>query len=176
MAEDGENRAEEATEVKQERKVLSVFAVKTGFFLNGELVSPVDLRPAGEARHYIIGSNFLTFGNQVILVPERRPRADNGDVVRDGNVPDLRQLIQAGTSQELAYTGDPLFRIGKHVSGNIMRRIGAHGAEFEDVEVREHAVLLFAHTALFEKHRAGIINQNSQGDEKVEGRQNQKAC
>src|SRR5699024_8751756 len=45
-----DERAEKAAHVHAQRQVFDVFAVKAHLFGHGQLVPPVDLRPAGDAR------------------------------------------------------------------------------------------------------------------------------
>ena len=98
--------------------------------------------------------------NQVILVVERRARADDAHLAGQ-NVVNLRQFVQAGFAQECAAFGDIAVGVFQQVGGHIVGRIPAHGAELEDIKV------LFPppYTALFEENRTGRITLDPDGND-----------
>ena len=71
------------------------------FCLDGNLqfISAIDLRPSGESGKHIIGTVFIPFRDQIILVPERRSRSHDAHVPFE-DIEDLRELIQTGATQK----------------------------------------------------------------------------
>ncbi len=94
----------------------------------GQLVPAVDLRPAGDARPHAVDPGLFPRGDEVVLVVERRARADNGHIALQ-HVEKLRQLVQARTAQESAHGRYVAPRVAQQVGGGIARGICAHGAE-----------------------------------------------
>lgn len=70
--------ADEAFAVEEETHFLYVFAVVSGLYLYWQFVAAVYLSPAGEAGADVVGSVFVAFRDEVVLVPERGARADDG--------------------------------------------------------------------------------------------------
>ena len=116
--------------------------------------------------------NILKFRTMKVSTPElpthllenpeqwiTRAGADDGQVVGNGDVPQLGQLIQAGLAEDPAHPGDPLLRIFQQMGGQL-GSAHLHGAELENVEIGDLPVLLPAHPALAVKNGAGIVNIN----------------
>ena len=114
--EDAGYRAEEAFAVEGEADVSDIFAVVGGFYGYREFVAAVYLRPAGESGEDVVGSVFIAFGYEVVLVPERGAGADDRHFAR-GYTPDLRQFIQREFTEPSA-----VFRI--HLSGSFSICVG----------------------------------------------------
>ena len=127
--------AEEAFAVEGKAHVLDVFAVVGGFYGYRQLVAAVYLRPAGEAREYIVGAVFVALGYKVLLVPERGTRADDGHFARC-YAPDLRQFIEREFTKPSAAFRYPSFRIVQHMRRHVCWRICVHSAEFRHHESR----------------------------------------
>ena len=144
--------------IKGEAEISDILAVIGGLFFNGQLVPAVDLGPAGETRADVVGAVFVPLGDQVILVPQRRPGADDGHLPGE-DLGDLGQLVQRGLAQEAAHPGDVLVRILQKMGGHVVGRLHLHGAEFQDVKIS----LVDAHPLLAEKHRAGVIQLDGDG-------------
>ena len=88
----------------------------------------MDLSPARQAGADIVGTVFVPLGQQVVLIPEGRPGADDCHVAHK-DVPQLGQLVQAGLAQEMPHAGDILIRVMEQVRGHVVGRVDAHGAE-----------------------------------------------
>jgi len=54
---------------------LYILTIKFCFYLDGKLISSINLSPTSEAYRNIIGSIFITLFNQVILIPKSWPGA-----------------------------------------------------------------------------------------------------
>ena len=103
MTQHASYRSKEAAAVYQKAadaalfKLLHIFAVKGGLDRYLQLVAAIDLRPAGQPRKYVVGSVLVALRNQVILIPEGRPRPDNAHISQQ-DIDNLRQLVQRGLS------------------------------------------------------------------------------
>ena len=64
-----ENGTEKALTVKEKANILDILTIQVGFYRNFKFISPVDLSPAGQTREYIVGTVFIPFRDQVILIP-----------------------------------------------------------------------------------------------------------
>ena len=93
MLQHGNDGAEKAFAVKEEAQFFHIFPVEPGLYLNGQFVPPVDLRPARQAGAHVVGAVFVPLGNQVKLIPQGRPGADDGHFSRE-NLKNLGQLVQ----------------------------------------------------------------------------------
>ena len=143
-------RAKEALAVEKEALTLYVFAVESCLHGDFKFITTVDLRPTGQAHGHVIRAVLVAFGNQVILVPQSRARADNAHGAAE-NVEHLREFIQAGLAQEPAHSRNPLLGVTQFVGRSVLRGVGTHGAELVDVKmllVESHALLLKEHWAL----------------------------
>lgn len=60
---------EKALTVKEKANILDILTIQAGFYRNFKFISPVDLSPAGQTREYIVGTVFIPFRDQVILIP-----------------------------------------------------------------------------------------------------------
>ena len=143
-------RTEEALAVEKETLTLYVFAVEGRLHGDFQFVAAVDLRPAGQAHGHVVCTVLVTFCNQVVLVPQRRTRADNAHGPLE-NVEHLREFIEASLAQEPAHLGNPLLGVAQLMGRGVLWSVGAHGAELVDVKmflVEPHALLLKEHGAL----------------------------
>ena len=84
---------EEALAIKQETHFLNIFAVQFCLHRNLKFIASIDLRPAGEAGQNIISTIFIAFFNQIVLIPKRRSRANDGHLAQK-DVENLRQFIK----------------------------------------------------------------------------------
>ena len=145
--------------------MLHIVAVEFRLFVDLQLVAAVDLRPAGQAGADVIGAVFVPLGQQVILVPQRRARADDRHVPHK-DVPELGQLVKAGLAQKMPHPRDILIRILEQMSGHIVGGIDPHGAEFEDVEV----LFMDAHPLLLEENRPRRIHLDGDAENEQQRR------
>ena len=143
-------RTKKTLAVEKETLTLYVFAVEGRLHGNFQFVATVDLRPAGQAHGYVVGTVLVTFCNQVVLVPQCRARADDAHGPFE-NVEHLREFIEAGLAEEPAHLGNPLLGVAQLMGRGVLGGVGAHGAELVDVEMlfmEPHALLLKEHGAL----------------------------
>ena len=153
--------AKKALAVEKEALALYVFAVEGRLHGNFQFVAAVDLRPAGQAHGHVVCAILVAFFNQVVLVPQRRTRADNAHGPFE-NVEHLREFIEASLAEEPAHLGNPLLGVAQFVGRGVLGGVGAHGAELVDVKmllVEPHALLLKEHGAL-----AIELDGNSDGE------------
>lgn len=154
-------RTEEALAVEKETLALHVFAIEGRLHGDFEFITTVDLRPTGQAHGHVVRAVLVAFFNQVVLVPQRRTRADNAHGPFE-NVEHLREFIEAGLAEEPAHLGNPLLGVAQFVGRGVLGGVGAHGAELVDVKmllVEPHALLLKEHWAL-----AVELDGNSDGE------------
>ena len=133
-AQGGNGRPEKAAAVKGKAHALHIFAVQTGLVRDLQFVPATDLRPAGKAGLYIIGTVFVPFSQQVLLIPEGRPGTDNAHVTPK-DIPELRNLVKGCLAQEFSNACDVLFRILQQVRRHIVGRGHLHAAEFIELEI-----------------------------------------
>ena len=84
--------AKEALYIHPEAQMLHIIAIQPGFIGNFQLIPAVDLRPAGQTGSDVVGTILIPLGQQIILIPERRPRPDDRHIPHK-DVPQLRQLV-----------------------------------------------------------------------------------
>ena len=156
-----QDRPEEALAIEKETLAFYIFAIKSGLHGDFEFVATVNLRPAGKSHGHIVCTVLVTFGNQVVLVPQSGTRANNAHGTAK-NVEHLREFVEACLTEEAANFRYPLFRVRKFVRRGILRGIGAHGAELVDIKVR----LVEANTFLLKKHRSLAIELDGDSDNK----------
>lgn len=149
-AEDGEK---EALNVKEKAELFDILAVKARLVHDLELIASVDLRPAGEPGLDVVSAVFIALFDQVILVPKGRARTDDAHLA-DENIPDLRQLVQAGHPEKSADLRDILFRILELMGRDIMRGGHFHRAELVKLE----KLFMQTDTILRKECRSGIVN------------------
>ncbi len=114
------------TALVQDAGVFAVIACFRGYL---QLVTAVDLCPAGKPGLNIVCAVFVAFCEQVCLVPQGRTRADYRD--RSGeDVPQLREFIEAAFSEESADFCYVLVGVLEQVGRGIVRSGHFHGAEF----------------------------------------------
>ena len=127
-----------------------VFPVIPGLDINRQLVTAVDLRQAGQPGAHVVGVHGVPRFDQVVLVVQSRPGADDAHL--PGNdVVNLGQLVKAGAAQERPAFGDVGVWVFQQVGRHIVGGIAAHRAEFQDVEMG----FVQPHPPLFEKYRPG---------------------
>ena len=119
----------------------------------------------------VIGAVFVPLGQQVILVPQRRARADDCHIAHK-DVPELGQLVQTGLAQEVSHPGDILIRVLEHVGGHIVGGVDAHGAELEDIEM----LFVDAHPLLPEKDRSRGIDLDGKAEDEQQRREHDHAA
>ena len=146
------NRHHETGHVHRERHMPCILAVAHGLFLDLKLVAAVDLRPARKPRHDVVCAVFVPLRDQIVLIPQGRPRADDAHLSLQ-NVEDLRELIQARPAQEAPAPGDKGIRRIQQMGRHVVRRVDAHRPELVDIEIG----LSLSHTLLLEQHRAGRV-------------------
>lgn len=154
-------RTEEALAVEKETLALYVFAIEGRLHRDFKFVAAVNLRPAGKTHGHVICTVLVAFFNQVVLVPQRRTRADNAHGPLE-NIEHLREFIEAGLAEEPAHLGNPFFGVAQFVRRGVLGGVGAHGTELVDVKmllVEPHALLLKEHWAL-----AVELDGNSDGE------------
>ena len=137
-------RAKKALAVEKEALALYVFAVEGCLHGDFQFVATVDLRPAGQAHGHVVGTVLVAFFNQVVLVPQRRTRADDAHGPFE-NVEHLREFIKASLAEEPAHLGNPFFWVTQLMGRGVLGGVGAHGTELVDVKmllVEPHALLL----------------------------------
>ena len=157
--------AKEALHVQPKAQVLHIVAVQPGLIGDLQLIAAMDLGPARQAGADIVGTVFVPLGQQVVLIPEGRPGADDRHVAHK-DIPQLGQLVQAGLAQEPPHPGDILVRVVEEMGGHIVGGVDPHGAEFQDVEM----LFVDAHPFLLEKHRAGRIQLDGDAEHQQQGR------
>ena len=108
--------------------MLHIPAVQLGLLRNFQFIAAVDLCPAGQARAHIVCMVLVALCQQIILVPQSRPRADDRHITYK-DIPQLGQLVQTGLAQEMTHAGDILVRVVQQMGGHIVGRVDAHGAE-----------------------------------------------
>ena len=91
----------------------------------------------------------ISLGHQILLIPERGARADNGHIANE-DIPKLRQLVEACFSQHAANAGNAMVGILQLMRRNITRGFHMHGSKLKDLEKR----LILAHALLPKEHRA----------------------
>ncbi len=96
--------SEDDFQIKPQADVLEIANVKLNPLVIGHIIAPADLPGAGKAgphcKIYVAARAIhLKFGNR------NRPRANNAHVAQN-DVPDLRQLIEAGFAKKIADAGD----------------------------------------------------------------------
>ena len=160
-------RSKKAPAIKQKAPTLDVFAVEGRFHGYFKFVASVNLRPAGQADRNVIRSVLIPFGNQVVLVPERRTRTDNAHGPLE-NVEHLRELVEACLAKEPAHACNPFFRVAQFVRRGVLGGIDPHCAKLVDVEVS----LVDSHTFLFEKHGAFAVKFDGNSDNEHRERKN----
>ena len=151
--------------------MLHIPAVQLCLFGNFQLVPAMDLRPAGQPGAHIVCTVLIPFGQQVVLVPKRRARADDRHIPHK-DIPQLGQLVQTGLAQKVPHAGDILLRVVQQMGGHIVRGINAHSAELEDLEMP----LADAHTLLPEKHRPGRVQLDGNSQKQQQPRKAQNAA
>lgn len=151
----------EALAVEKETLALHVFAVESRLHGNLELVAAVDLRPAGKAHGHVVRAVLVAFGNQVVLVPQRRARADDAHGTAK-DVEHLREFIQARLAEEPAHPRNPFLGIAQLVRRGVLGRIDAHGAELVDVKMG----LMQANALLLKEHRALAVELDGNSNKK----------
>ena len=65
MLQNSADGAEKAFAVKEKAQLFHIFPVEPGFYVNGQLVPPVDLRPARQAGTHVVGAVFVPLRDQV---------------------------------------------------------------------------------------------------------------
>ena len=159
--------ATEAADVQPETHMSNIVAVQLCLDRDREFVPAVDLCPAGQAWHAVVGPILIPLGHQIVLVPESGARAHNAHFPFQ-DIEQLRQLIQTGLAQKMPHRRNERIRIFQHMGGHIVRRIGAHTAEFVDGEKG----LALSHPFLLEQHRAGAGEFYAEGQHDQQGRKN----
>ena len=129
----------------------------------------MDLCPAGQARAHIVCMVLVALCQQIILVPQSRPRANDRHITYK-DIPQLGQLVQTGLAQESAHPGDILLRVVEQMGGHVVGGVDAHGAEFQDVEI----ALMDAHPLLLEEHRPRRVQLDGKAEQKQQRRQHQQ--
>ena len=163
------NTAEEAFTVKQEAELLSIFAVQPGFHCDFQFIAAIDLRPTSEARPDIIGAILIPLRNQVVLIPQSWPGANNAHLPGE-NTQNLGQLVNRQATEPNAGTGDPLLGIGEQMGWHVGRSTGVHGSEFW----HHKGLLLNADPLLPEQHRTRRVQfHNECKDQHGNGQENQ---
>ena len=90
---------EDYLEIQKQGAMMEVVLIEYYFHRDCQVVSSVNLRPPGQAGNKFVNSIFRPEVDQVALVVESRPRANEGDVaLKDGEK--LRKLIEAEFSQK----------------------------------------------------------------------------
>ena len=105
-----------------------VFTVVACLYIDGQLVAAVDLCKTGQAGAHIVGVDLVAGFNQIILVVQRRTRADDAHLPGQ-DVVDLGKFVQARLAQESAALGDVAVGILQKMGGHVMGRVTAHRAE-----------------------------------------------
>ena len=122
------NGAEEAFHIQPKAQMLHIPAVQLGLLRDLQFIAAMDLCPAGQARAHIVCMVLVALCQQIILVPQSRPRADDRHITYK-DIPQLGQLVQTGLAQEMTHAGDILVRVVQQMGGHIVGRVDAHGAE-----------------------------------------------
>ena len=162
-------RTEETLEVHQERDMFCIVAVQFCLAADFQFIPAVDLGPAGQPRQDIVGPVLIPFRNQIFLVVQGRPRADDTHVTFE-DIDQLRQFIQTGFPQEPAGFGYKPLRICQQVRRHIFRGIGIHRPELQDIEL----CFMNTDTALPEKNRARTVQFDPDHQNHKKGQQNQQ--
>ena len=162
-AQHAEHRAQYAAGVEGQAHAPHILAVQAGLHVDGQLVPPVDLGPAGQPGAQVVGAVPVPLGDQVELVPQRRARAHHRHLALE-DVEQLGQLVQAVAAQKATHGRDVRLRVLEQMGGLVLGCVGAHGAELVDHEVG----LAPPHPLLPEEHRprrAGL-HRDGQADQK----------
>jgi len=149
--------AEENLQIHPEGQVRGVLAVIARLHINGQLIASVDLCKTRQAGANVIGMYLVARFDQIILVVERRARADDTHLPGQ-NIVDLGQLIKARLAQKCTAAGYVAVGILQQMGRHIMGGISAHRAEFKNVKMR----FALADTALLEKDRSRGIRLDPQ--------------
>ena len=162
MFENGSNGSKKAFHIKEKALFLHIFSVIARLFCDFQLISAVNLRPAGESRPNIIGTVCIARSDQIFLIPQRGPRSDDAHISHK-NIPNLRQFVQAVFSQKSPDTGEILLRILQQMRRHIMRRIHFHAAKF----MQRKVCFIFSHTLLCEQNRSRIVQIYGSGNHSI---------
>ena len=149
---DAPDGPKEAPDVHAEADAPAVVSVQLRLIGDLQLVSAVDLRQAGQARHHIVGRVCFPFRYQVRLVPKRRPGTDHAHLPAE-DVPDLGELVKRAFPEESSGSGDILIRVRQQMGRHIMRRGHLHASEL--VQIKER--LSFSHALLRKKRGTRIV-------------------
>ena len=164
-------------QIKRYRTFFYVLNVKNNLFLGAEVVSAVDLCPAGKSGLYVVRTVLVALLDQIVLIPKSRTRTDNAHTSAE-DIEELGKLVKAGLAQKSAHLGDPALRVVQLVCRRVVRSVGAHCAELEDVEVlfvNSHALLLKKYRSLAvaldrdsdNDHRQGQKNYTEKGQKYI---------
>ncbi len=135
-AQHAQGREAQDTRIAPERLVLQIPRIQRHFLRYGQLIAAIDLRPAGQAGAQGVDVGLGAQCDQVVLVVQRRARADPAHFAAQ-NVPELRQFIQAAAAQKTADGGEPLFGALQQMRGHF-GRVDAHAAELG--HAKQHVV------------------------------------
>ncbi len=140
-AQDDEEGAPDDVEVEAQGLAGEVLGVHADLFGDAEVVTAVDLGPAGEAGGEFVDAVLGAQFDEVVLVEERGAGADDAHVTLK-DAPELGELVEGGPAEEGADGGEPGGGIVQQVRRDF-GGVGAHGAELghaEDAVVAADAV------------------------------------
>lgn len=140
-AQDDEEGAPDDVKVEAQGLAGEVLGVHADLLGDTEVVTAVDLGPAGEAGGKFVDAVLGAQFNQVVLVEQRRARADNAHVAFE-DAPELGELVEGRATEEGADGGEPGVRVLQQV-GSDFGSVCPHGAELghaEDAVVAADAV------------------------------------
>lgn len=164
-----EDRPEEALDVHPKSDLGGVHSIQSGLFLDREFISAVDLGPTGQSGGDVVGAVFVPFFDQVVLVPEGGPGADDGHIALQ-DVVNLWKLIQGSFSKKPADPCDATIRVFQKVCRGVLWCVGAHSAKFQN-----HKIFLTDSNAFLpEKNRAFGVDFNDEGYDEKYRRQHNK--
>src|SRR5437588_6332218 len=132
-AEERERRAREDAEVDERRAVLDVPDVELDPFRPWQRGASVHLRPAGDPGLHVEPVP-LAVVVLLDLVAERRPRADHAHLAAD-DVPELRQLVEGQSAEQLADARDPRVAAVDGRAGADRLRADDHRPQLEELEL-----------------------------------------
>ena len=69
MLQDRGNGHQKTTTVKQKAQAFHILTVILSFDIDFQFIPAIHLGPARQSRQYIVGTLFISFGNQVVLIP-----------------------------------------------------------------------------------------------------------
>ena len=139
-----------------------IFSVQPRLIRYFQFITSVDLRPSCQPRQDTVRSIFITFPNQIFLIPQRRSWTDNTHL-SPKDIPNLRELIQTRLPEHAPDSCYILLRILQLMCWHIRWGAHLHTAVF----MQHKKDLALPHSFLCKKHRPRIVQINCKTDQTV---------